>query len=98
LFAAYRWQRRAACADADPLLFFHPDSERGPERRQRDRDAVAVCSSCPVIAECRAHGLAVGETYGVWGGLTEDDRVELTRGRRHRLGRHRRLAVAYRET
>ncbi|CAM5312487.1 hypothetical protein SNARM312S_06834 [Streptomyces narbonensis] len=32
---------------------------------------------CPVRAECAAHALAVREPYGVWGGLTEDEREEL---------------------
>ena len=26
------------------------------------------------MRECREHALAVREPYGVWGGLTEDDR------------------------
>ncbi len=29
---------------------------------------------CPVIQQCREHGLSVREPYGVWGGLTEEDR------------------------
>jgi WhiB family redox-sensing transcriptional regulator len=26
------------------------------------------------MEQCRQHGLTVREPYGVWGGLTEDDR------------------------
>jgi len=37
----------------------------------------AVCASCPVIAACRAHALAVQEPYGIWGGLSEDDRLAI---------------------
>ncbi len=70
----WEWQLQAACRGADPALFFHPEGERGSRRRNRDRAAVAVCSSCPVIAQCAAHALNVREAYGVWGGLTEDDR------------------------
>ena len=40
---------------------------------------------CPVRAECAAHALAVREPYGVWGGLTEDEREELM-GRARRSG------------
>lgn len=40
---------------------------------------------CPVRAECAAHALAVREPYGVWGGLTEDEREELMGRARHRL-------------
>lgn len=40
---------------------------------------------CPVRAECAAHALAVREPYGVWGGLTEDEREELMGRARTRL-------------
>ena len=68
------WQLRGACREADPTLFFHPEGERGPARRNRDAAAKAICAACPVIAQCREHALAVREPYGVWGGLTEDER------------------------
>ena len=55
-------------------LFFHPERERGPARRNRDSAAVAVCAHCPVMERCREHGVSVREPYGVWGGLTEHDR------------------------
>ena len=55
-------------------MFFHPEGERGPARRNRDQAAKAVCRTCPVLTQCRAHALAVREPYGVWGGLSEEDR------------------------
>ncbi len=70
----WEWQLRGACRGEDPKLFFHPEGERGASRRNRDAAAVKVCLRCPVIAECAAHALAVREPYGVWGGLTEDER------------------------
>jgi WhiB family redox-sensing transcriptional regulator len=75
----WEWQFDGACRDADPSVFFHPEGERGPSREARDRAAKAICASCPVIAECAAHALAVREPYGVWGGMTEDEREELYR-------------------
>ena len=57
--------------------FFHPDAERGSSKQRRDAKAKAVCACCPVIAQCRAHALQVQEPYGVWGGLTEDERSQL---------------------
>lgn len=68
------WQLHSACRSFDPDLFFHPEGERGPSRSSRDTAAKAVCAACPVLAQCRAHALAVREPYGVWGGLSEDDR------------------------
>ncbi|MFI7588171.1 WhiB family transcriptional regulator [Spongisporangium articulatum] len=70
----WEWQFEGACRDSDPRLFFHPEGERGPARRERDLAAKAVCASCPVMDQCREHALAVREPYGVWGGLSEDDR------------------------
>ncbi|MGN6087725.1 MAG: WhiB family transcriptional regulator [Actinomycetes bacterium] len=71
------WQLRGACRGADPDVFFHPEGERGPRRRNRDLAAKAYCAVCPVIQQCAAHALAVREPYGVWGGMTEDEREEI---------------------
>ncbi len=81
------WQLAAACRDENPDLFFHPEGERGPVRIAREMAAKAVCARCPVLRECARHALAVREPYGVWGGLTEDDREAVLAG-------HRRMAVA----
>jgi WhiB family redox-sensing transcriptional regulator len=82
LFATYEGQRRAACAEGNPHMFFHPEGERGPAREQRERAAVALCAVCPVVEACRAHGLSAREPYGVWGGLTESDREAIYRRER----------------
>ncbi len=68
------WQLDGSCRRENPDVFFHPEGERGPARRDRDSAAKAVCAACPVLAQCREHALQVREPYGVWGGLTEDDR------------------------
>ncbi|MFD3732275.1 WhiB family transcriptional regulator [Streptomyces sp. NPDC058632] len=79
------WQLLAACRGVDSSLFFHPEGERGAARSAREHSAKEVCMRCPVRAECAAHALAVREPYGVWGGLTEDEREELMGRARHRL-------------
>ncbi|HET7303736.1 MAG TPA: WhiB family transcriptional regulator [Segeticoccus sp.] len=71
------WQFEGACRDASPDVFFHPEGERGPARRNRDAEAKAVCMSCPVLQQCRRHALQVREPYGVWGGMTEGEREEI---------------------
>jgi len=78
------WDRQlhGACRGEDPSLFFHPDGERGPTREAREAAAKAICSNCPVLELCAAHALAVREPYGVWGGLSEDDRERIYRQRR----------------
>lgn len=71
----WAWQLEAACREVNPELFFHPEGERGAERRSRGSQALAVCHECPVMQCCRDHALEAGEPYGVWGGLTEDQRL-----------------------
>jgi WhiB family redox-sensing transcriptional regulator len=71
----WEWQEQGACQEADSRLFFHPEAERGPARRKRASAALAFCARCPVMRECREHGLKVREPYGIWGGLTEEDRT-----------------------
>ena len=71
------WQQSGACQELPSEMFFHPDGERGPRRRNRENAAKAICSSCPVIEACRKHALAVQEPYGIWGGLSEDDRLAI---------------------
>lgn len=74
---SWEWQLRGACRGSESEVFFHPEGERGPRRAARDAAAKAICANCPVILECRAHSLASREPYGVWGGLTEDERFAL---------------------
>ncbi|HSK28010.1 MAG TPA: WhiB family transcriptional regulator [Jiangellales bacterium] len=76
----WEWQLQGACRSADPDLFFHPEGERGPRKTRRDEAARSICAGCPVLAQCRSHALAVREPYGVWGGLTEDDREAIYAG------------------
>ena len=73
------WQLSGACRGEDPRLFFHPEGERGEVREARQKAAKAICAGCPVLAECRSHALAVREPYGIWGGLSEDERAAIHR-------------------
>ena len=77
LLDVWSWQLDGACREVDPEDFFHPEGERGQVRRRRDEAAKAVCAACPVIDACREHALAVREPYGVWGGLSEDERAAI---------------------
>ena len=55
-------------------MFYHPENERGPSRARREREAKQVCAQCPVIASCRNWALVAREPYGVWGGLSAEER------------------------
>ena len=68
------WRDRGTCAEVDPELFF-------PEKGGSAREAKKVCASCEVRAECLEYALAADERYGIWGGLAEQERRPLRRGR-----------------
>jgi WhiB family transcriptional regulator, redox-sensing transcriptional regulator len=71
------WQMAAACRGSDTANFYHPENERGPSRTRREMRAKAVCGSCPVIESCLRWALAAREPYGVWGGLSVEEREAL---------------------
>lgn len=69
------WVDSAACRGLDPTIF-HPTTEEETET------AKAVCAQCPVIALCLEHAIEHREKNGVWGGVTEQERVRIIRRRR----------------
>ncbi|MDX2649328.1 WhiB family transcriptional regulator [Streptomyces sp. NBC_00510] len=71
------WWRSAACADEDPELFF-PVSSSGPGAGQEAR-AKAVCERCPVVGDCLEWALSTGQSPGIWGGTSEEERRALRR-------------------
>lgn len=66
------WARRGACIGADPDLF---DGDRYAKRYD---EAIAICSTCPVIDECLNYAIDSNINHGVWGGLTAYQRRQLT--------------------
>jgi WhiB family transcriptional regulator, redox-sensing transcriptional regulator len=70
----WTWQARAACRGIDSAVFFNAERERGAAKTLRDARAKRICEGCPVVEDCRRHALAVHEPYGVWGGMTVDER------------------------
>ena len=79
---SWDWQLDAACRGLNSEWFFHRPHERGAERQARETRAKAVCASCPVRERCQEHALTIEEHYGIWGGLTENDRRKIFAARR----------------
>ena len=71
------WQAHAACRGCDTAMFYHPENERGPSRVKREMQAKAVCASCTVVESCLRWALSAREPYGVWGGLSPEEREAL---------------------
>lgn len=68
-----------ACRGADIDLFF-------PEQGHDATEAKRICRRCPLLARCRNWSLAqpVLDLHGVWGGLSQHERIDLKRISRYR--------------
>jgi len=66
------WQDRALCAQTDPEAFF-------PEKGGSNTDAKRICRRCPVEDECLTYALKTNEPFGVWGGMSADERGPIQR-------------------
>lgn len=84
--ADHRWVRDAACRGMTDLFFPAEEAEgrrgRGPARRggaaqAAEREAKALCRTCPVQRECGVCG--ADESDGVWGGRTATERQRARR-------------------
>lgn len=73
--AATDWQTLKACGPSTAHLFFY-DGKPGS-----DSAAKAVCSRCPVKADCLEHAIANREDHGVWGGMNAPERARVRRRR-----------------
>jgi WhiB family transcriptional regulator, redox-sensing transcriptional regulator len=76
------WRDDAACARADPDLFF-PVSASGLALRQID-EAKRVCQGCPARKPCLEWALDHGVAAGIWGGATDEERRAMRQRLMHR--------------
>ena len=74
VYDEWAWQEESNCREVDSDLFFLDPLARGKNKRDKENAAKKVCRGCPVIAQCLSHALAVPEYFGVWGGMTADER------------------------
>ena len=69
------------CTEVGTNLFFAEEGETG----RRDLAHIkALCATCPMQAACLEWALAYPEPFGIWGGLTTQERSRLRRSRRSR--------------
>ena len=75
------WQEQSACSSPaiDPELFFVEETLRGKKKKQKENEAKKICRKCPVVKECLLHALTVPELYGIWGGMTAEQRRAVVR-------------------
>ncbi len=81
------WQLKGLCASGT----YDPDLWTPTFNREDVEEAKAICAHCPVMMTCRRWALSHHEVYGVWGGLSENDRKAIWTGRRPRRRYNRRV-------
>ncbi len=68
------WTQRAACRGVDTEIFY-------PASPEQEAEALGICATCPVRAQCLDFAVRNKETYGIWGGTTPEQRRRMRRPR-----------------
>lgn len=82
------WREDAACRHFPTDLFF--PIGHGPRAEAQANQAKLICNECPVRVECLQYALATNAQFGVFGGMSEEER----RRARRNLSRQVRLSSA----
>lgn len=61
------WWEQALCRGVNPETFFPKQGASNVKARQ-------YCGRCPVSTECLEEAMQRPEQYGIWGGLTPQQR------------------------
>jgi len=72
------WRNKAECLKTDPELFF-PTGEKSKHDIDQIEAAKKFCVRCLVKEQCLQYALETSQNFGVWGGLSEDERTSLKR-------------------
>lgn len=76
------WMDRAACLPPlDPEIWFRVGGKGGASMDINDK-ARAICSWCPVKAECLEYAVADTSIEGVWAGTTTRERRQMRTDRK----------------
>lgn len=86
------WRAYAACRTAPVDLHF-PVGDTGSSLLQIE-EARRICHRCPVMLLCQDWALTTREEYGVWGGLSENERRNVLRHRARNAAKTRKAASA----
>lgn len=71
--------RNALCKYTDPEIFFPTTTgnQQAEYINESNQTAIAICNSCTHQVECAAYALVRPNVYGIWGGLTNNDRKRI---------------------
>ena len=68
------WTGRVACRGQQDLFFAPEGFESERAKAVREAQAASLCAVCPVLAECAEAQEAHQAKFGVWAGMSEEDR------------------------
>lgn len=72
------WHTRALCAQTGGDWWYADDT---PKKWHEINTAITICRMCDVQTPCLETALKNDERFGVWGGLTANQRLKLRRQR-----------------
>lgn len=72
----WHWMEQADCRFADPELFYPIE---GKFNTPEIKTAIRICRNCPVIKNCLNWAIKTGDSYGVLGGMTPQQRTRYHR-------------------
>lgn len=88
----HSWHEEASCRDLGPSLFF---VERG-EEYHTIQYAKEVCYACPVRKRCLEYATVNSIGYGIWGGMTAEERRRHARGQNAEISDlHKKVIAVY---
>jgi len=70
------WRDSSACSALPKEVFFSYNSNNLEATRRKEYKTLALetCKSCPVIDKCFEFAICNNEQFGIWAGLTPDQR------------------------
>jgi WhiB family transcriptional regulator, redox-sensing transcriptional regulator len=90
--AVMPWADGAPCREK-PALFYPDEAETRGAQYDATKQAKAICRRCPVLQDCARWALSRPEQFGIWGGMTPNDRTRVLDRERKRAERARDLLL-----
>lgn len=72
----WHWMAEANCRFSDPEMFF---AENGKFNNPNTKVAIRICRDCPVIRDCLNWAINTGDSFGILGGMTPQQRTRYHR-------------------
>lgn len=79
-FIGGNWREFASCHDLPKSVFFEYNSVSIPFSKRRHFKGIATrtCEKCPVRSECYEFAIKNNEQFGIWAGLTPEQRKPIS--------------------